>query len=47
MDQTELEFLNDLNALISQTLEEKHDPWETLQLLAGEVRERIGELEDE
>ena len=47
MDQTELEFLEDINALISQTLEEKRDPWVALRMLADEVRERIGEIEGE
>ena len=46
MDQTELEFLNDMNALISQTLEENGDPLVTLKVLANEVRNRISDLEE-
>lgn len=45
MDQTELEFLNDMNALLSDTLETKGaDPWQALRALANEVRSRIDEL---
>ena len=43
--ETELEFLNDMNALISQTLEEHGDALAALKTLADEVRERISELE--
>ncbi len=43
--ETELDFLNDMNALISQTLEEQGDPWAALKTLANEVRERIAGLE--
>jgi hypothetical protein len=46
MEQTELVFLEDINSLISQTLEEQSDPWQALQTLADEVRERIRELEE-
>jgi hypothetical protein len=41
-----LEFLNDLNALISQALEDQTDPWVALKAMADEVRGRIGELEE-
>jgi hypothetical protein len=44
--ETELEFLLDLNALISQTLEEHRDPWAAIKTLANEVRNRIGDLEE-
>lgn len=47
MDQTELEFLQDMNALISQTLEEKGDPLATLKTLANEIRGRIDDLEED
>jgi hypothetical protein len=43
--ETELEFLQDLNALISQTLEEQGDPWAALKTMANEVRNRISYLE--
>jgi hypothetical protein len=43
--QTELEFLEDVNAVISQTLEEQGDPWQALKFLANEVRNRITDLE--
>jgi hypothetical protein len=46
MQLTELAFLEDLNALISETIEEGRDPWQALKTLAQEVRERIGQLED-
>jgi hypothetical protein len=46
MEQTELAFLEDINAVISQTLEERSDPWQALQTLADEVRERISEVEE-
>ena len=45
-NETELEFLQDMNALISQTLEEKGDPWHALKTLANEVRNRISDLEE-
>lgn len=46
-DQTELEFLQDMNALISHTLETKGaDPWHALRTLANEVRNRITDLEE-
>jgi hypothetical protein len=45
-EQTELEFLQDMNALISQTLEEHGDPWRPLKMLANEVRNRISDLEE-
>ena len=44
-EQTELEFLEDMNALISQTIEENGDPWKALKTLANEVRNRISDLE--
>lgn len=47
MNQTELEFLNDLNALLSQTIEEQRDPWAALKAMAEEVRNRIDDLEQE
>ncbi len=43
--ETELEFLNDINALISQVLEENGDPWQALRTLANEVRNRLSDLE--
>jgi hypothetical protein len=45
MDQTELEFLQDMNALISEALEEGGDPLAALKILANEVRNRIDDLE--
>jgi hypothetical protein len=45
--ETEVEFLNDVNALISQTLEEQLDPWDALKALASEIRNRIDNLEAE
>jgi len=47
VNQTELEFLNDLNALLSQTIEEQRDPWAALKAMAEEVRNRIDDLEQE
>jgi hypothetical protein len=32
---TELEFLEDINALVSQTFEEHDDPWAALRTLAN------------
>jgi hypothetical protein len=43
---TELEFLDDISNIISQTLDEGHDPVHTLKTLANEVRERIQQLEE-
>jgi hypothetical protein len=43
--QTELEFLDDINALISQALD-GHDPVEALKTLANEVHKRIRQLEE-
>jgi len=43
--QTELEFLNDLNALLSETLDGKRDYRATLRTLESEIRERIDTLE--
>jgi hypothetical protein len=45
MVQDELAFLEDINALISQALEENGDPIVVLKVLAGEVRARIHVLE--
>ncbi|HEY2617835.1 MAG TPA: hypothetical protein VGI78_10890 [Acetobacteraceae bacterium] len=44
--ETELQFLEDINAMISQTLEEQRDPWAALKALADEVRARLAELEE-
>jgi hypothetical protein len=48
MDQTEVGFLEDLNALVSAALESRPggDPWAVLKQLADEIRERIGQLEE-
>jgi hypothetical protein len=46
MDETELEFLQDINALISQTLEENGDAVAALKTLANEVRNRISDIEE-
>ncbi len=44
-EETELDFLQDINALISQTIEEHDDSWTALRILANEVRNRISDLE--
>jgi hypothetical protein len=44
--QTELEFLDDINAVISQTLDDGQDPVQALKTLANEVRERIRQLDE-
>jgi hypothetical protein len=44
--QTELEFLDDITALISQTLDEGRDPVQALKTMANEVHERIRQLEE-
>lgn len=45
-DQSEIEFLEDINALLSQTIEQQLDPWAAIKALADEVRERIGEIDE-
>lgn len=48
VDQSEVEFLEDLNALISDTLDgEGFRPVETLRMLRNEVRNRIDDLTPE
>lgn len=42
----EIEFLEDLNALVSGAFDERDiDPMVVLRTLANEIRERIAELE--
>jgi hypothetical protein len=46
-EETELEFLQDMNALLSETIEQQGDPWRALKTLANEVRNRISDLDED
>lgn len=45
-EQTELEFLQDMNALLSEALEGKAEAAATLRAVANEIRNRISDLEE-